>query len=625
MARSVVHPTTHTLLASACLPAHSHQNTKNRLELHEARDSSVYVKCLSTVVVQTAAECEAVLEAGKRNRTVGATLMNQDSSRSHSVFSLTVEATDAAPPAGRAGNGAIRVGKLHLVDLAGSERQAKTGAVGDRLREATKINLSLSALGNVISALVDGRPGGHVPYRDSKLTRLLQDSLGGNARTLMLAAIGPADWNAEETLSTLRYASRAKHIQNKPRVNEDPKARAGGWHHQAGDSAALCTKPSDSFALPTPQDAMLREFQAEIARLKAELAAAEGGAGLDPNAGGAQASEEAELAQHGREGGLLAPAPPLQQVGIVLCCQPAWPSAESPPPPPTCCTGSAGRACPDAGGRHATRQGERSAGGCTPACIAPAAATGGRQDRPRQGAHPRQKVSAARPTHTRARDRHRAHRFANHACSQELARKLATLQSKLLHGEQHGGLDRLAQERATQLQHAQHELQKRRQQEAQQAEHISKLEATTQAAHTRFSSAAEQVAVTVRQLEAALVEHAALRQEIDDAQDQFVRERDELAETMRCTAGEGGGGAALHHGKGCDYLPACQIPLLFSAGACSTTWRSRRSSWTRLCGQRRCKRCAALLPCPLAPGCALALVRLHRKTWCCTAAAANPL
>ena len=117
-------------------------------------------------------------------------------------------------------------GKLHLVDLAGSERQAKTGAVGDRLREAAKINLSLSALGNVISALVDGRPGGHVPYRDSKLTRLLQDSLGGNAWTLMVAAIGPADWNAEETLSTLRYASRAKHIQNKPRVNENPKARS---------------------------------------------------------------------------------------------------------------------------------------------------------------------------------------------------------------------------------------------------------------------------------------------------------------------------------------------------------------------------------------------------------------
>merc|ERR1712038_317065 len=133
------------------------------------------------------------------------------------------------------------VGKLNLVDLAGSGRQAKTGATGDRLKEATKINLSLSALGNVISALVEGGKGSHIPYRDSKLTRLLQDSLGGNAKTVMVANIGPSKFNYDETLTTLRYANRAKNIKNKPRVNEDPK------------------------------DAMLREFQEEIARLKAQL------------------------------------------------------------------------------------------------------------------------------------------------------------------------------------------------------------------------------------------------------------------------------------------------------------------------------------------------------------------
>uniref|UniRef100_A0A672H5Z2 Kinesin motor domain-containing protein n=1 Tax=Salarias fasciatus TaxID=181472 RepID=A0A672H5Z2_SALFA len=116
----------------------------------------------------------------------------------------------------------LRAGKLNLVDLAGSERQSKTGATGDRLREATKINLSLSALGNVISALVDGRSK-YIPYRDSKLTRLLQDSLGGNTRTLMIACLSPADNNYEESLSTLRYANRAKSIQNRPRINEDPK------------------------------------------------------------------------------------------------------------------------------------------------------------------------------------------------------------------------------------------------------------------------------------------------------------------------------------------------------------------------------------------------------------------
>lgn len=90
------------------------------------------------------------------------------------------------------------------------------------MKEATKINLSLSALGNVISALVDGKTH-HIPYRDSKLTRLLQDSLGGNTKTIMIAAISPANYNYEETLSTLRYASRAKFIQNKPKINEDPK------------------------------------------------------------------------------------------------------------------------------------------------------------------------------------------------------------------------------------------------------------------------------------------------------------------------------------------------------------------------------------------------------------------
>jgi kinesin family protein 3/17 len=101
--------------------------------------------------------------------------------------------------------------------LAGSERQSKTGATGQRLKEATKINLSLSTLGNVISALVDGKSS-HVPYRNSKLTRLLQDSLGGNSKTLMFANLGPAEYNYDESLSTLRYANRAKNIKNHAKV-----------------------------------------------------------------------------------------------------------------------------------------------------------------------------------------------------------------------------------------------------------------------------------------------------------------------------------------------------------------------------------------------------------------------
>merc|ERR1719510_250418 len=115
--------------------------------------------------------------------------MNADSSRSHSIFTINIEMMQTSGDSSH-----IRKGKLNLVDLAGSERQSKTQATGIRLKEATKINLSLSALGNVISSLVDGRQG-HIPYRDSKLTRLLQDSLGGNTKTVMIAAISPADYN----------------------------------------------------------------------------------------------------------------------------------------------------------------------------------------------------------------------------------------------------------------------------------------------------------------------------------------------------------------------------------------------------------------------------------------------
>ncbi|NP_001093615.1 kinesin-like protein KIF3B [Danio rerio] len=207
-----------------------------RLELKERPDTGVYVKDLSSFVTKSVREIEHVMNVGNQNRSVGATNMNEHSSRSHAIFVITIECSELGPD----GENHIRVGKLNLVDLAGSERQTKTGAQGERLKEATKINLSLSALGNVISALVDGRST-HIPYRDSKLTRLLQDSLGGNARTVMVANIGPASYNVEETLTTLRYANRAKNIKNKPRVNEDPK------------------------------DALLREFQEEIARLKEQL------------------------------------------------------------------------------------------------------------------------------------------------------------------------------------------------------------------------------------------------------------------------------------------------------------------------------------------------------------------
>jgi len=154
------------------------------------------------------------MEVGFKSRATRATNMNAESSRSHSIFSIYIESQEAD----ESGNEKYKAGKLNLVDLAGSERASKTGATGDGMKEATKINLSLSALGNVISALVDGKTH-HIPYRDSKLTRLLQDSLGGNTKTIMIAAVSPANYNYDETLSTLRYANRAKNIQNKPKIN----------------------------------------------------------------------------------------------------------------------------------------------------------------------------------------------------------------------------------------------------------------------------------------------------------------------------------------------------------------------------------------------------------------------
>ncbi|XP_058472234.1 kinesin-like protein KIF3B isoform X2 [Solea solea] len=212
------------------------KDNNKKLELKESPDFGVYVKDLSSVVTKNATEIEHVMNLGNQSRSVGFTNMNERSSRSHAIFGITVECSEVGPD----GEDHIRVGKLNMVDLAGSERQSKTGAKGKRLKEAAKINLSLSALGNVISALVDGKSS-HIPYRDSKLTRLLQDSLGGNAKTVMIATVGPSHKNFDESLATLRYASRAKNIKNKPRINEDPK------------------------------DALLREFQEEIARLKAQL------------------------------------------------------------------------------------------------------------------------------------------------------------------------------------------------------------------------------------------------------------------------------------------------------------------------------------------------------------------
>ncbi|CAH0756808.1 unnamed protein product [Diatraea saccharalis] len=211
-------------------------NPHQSLEVKERPDIGVFVKDLTGYVVHNADELEKIMAVGNKNRHIGATAMNTESSRSHAIFSITVESSKR----GSDGKVHVKMGKLHLVDLAGSERQSKTQATGTRLKEATKINQSLSVLGNVISALVDGKST-HIPYRNSKLTRLLQDSLGGNSKTVMIATIGPAETNYVETISTLRYANRAKNIENKTHVNNEPG------------------------------DALLTRFQQEIDQLKKQL------------------------------------------------------------------------------------------------------------------------------------------------------------------------------------------------------------------------------------------------------------------------------------------------------------------------------------------------------------------
>ena len=202
----------------------------NKLDIREDPKKGTFVKDLTYITLKDTQDIHKCLEQGNKNRHVGATSMNDQSSRSHSLFTVYLEIEE---------NGKIKSGKLNLVDLAGSERVGKTNATGQTFDEGKKINLSLTALGSVIDALSTNRK--YIPYKDSKLTRLLADSLGGNTKTVMFANISPASYNYDETLGTLRYASRAKLIKNAPKVNEDPK------------------------------DALLRQYEEEIKALKAQL------------------------------------------------------------------------------------------------------------------------------------------------------------------------------------------------------------------------------------------------------------------------------------------------------------------------------------------------------------------
>ncbi|KAJ7063348.1 P-loop containing nucleoside triphosphate hydrolase protein [Mycena amicta] len=219
---------------------HSSQRAPEGLKIFDdASKHGVVIQGLEEIPVKDSADALALLVKGSERRQIAATKFNDHSSRSHSVFSITVHTKEAS----HAGEDLLRIGKLNLVDLAGSENIGRSGAENKRAREAGMINQSLLTLGRVINALVDKAQ--HVPYRESKLTRLLQDSLGGTTKTCIIATVSPARSNMEETLSTLDYALRGKSIRNKPELNQR-----------------------------MTRNSLLKEYVAEIERLKADVLAA---------------------------------------------------------------------------------------------------------------------------------------------------------------------------------------------------------------------------------------------------------------------------------------------------------------------------------------------------------------
>ncbi|KAG3262578.1 kinesin-like protein KIF7 isoform X2 [Ictidomys tridecemlineatus] len=206
------------------------------IQLREDDRGNVVLCGVKEVDVEGLDEVLSLLEMGNAARHTGATHLNRLSSRSHTVFTVTLEQRGRAPSRlPRPAAGQLLVSKFHFVDLAGSERVLKTGSTGERLKESIQINSSLLALGNVISALGDPqRRGSHIPYRDSKITRILKDSLGGNAKTVMIACVSPSSSDFDETLNTLNYASRAQNIRNRAMVNWRPEAERAPEEAAAG-------------------------------------------------------------------------------------------------------------------------------------------------------------------------------------------------------------------------------------------------------------------------------------------------------------------------------------------------------------------------------------------------------
>ncbi|XRA95978.1 kinesin-like protein [Pycnococcus provasolii] len=252
------------------------------LKVREHPKTGPYLEGLSARAVASADEALSLLDVGLSVRTVASTNMNRQSSRAHTVFQLTLAVREESSKKARRAT-------LSLVDLAGSERAARTGAMGDRLREGSHINRSLGALGKCINALVaaarDGRDKPHIPYRDSVMTHLLRESLGGNARTSLIATLSPSERDYHETLSTLQYASRAREVRTRARVNAERL-----------DAAAAAVVAQEAVVADAKR---AQELSSEVVRLRQDLA--------DRDAA-LRASEESSTVLSGKLEGQLAAA-----------------------------------------------------------------------------------------------------------------------------------------------------------------------------------------------------------------------------------------------------------------------------------------------------------------------------
>ena len=377
--------------------------------------------------------------------------MNQTSSRSHSIFTIVIECAESS-------GDHIRVGKLNLVDLAGSERQSKTGATGDRLKEATKINLSLTALGNVISALVDGKSS-YIPYRDSKLTRLLQNSLGGNAKTVMCANAGPADYNYDETLSTLRYANRAKNIKNKPKINEDPK------------------------------DAMLREYQDEIKRLKEQIELAGSGVMIDPTTG-------KETIIHNARKEIVEKIVEREVIKEVRV-----------------------------GASDAEMEAIRDKAEAEKQMLMKQA-----QEDMKQLIDQQSRTAQERGELQAALDREAEDRAVMEDQKTKLATKLKMMEEKLIKG---GEVISKASKQEAKLRKAEIELRERQEQEARMARELAEKEEANLQLEDHFSSLQEEVEVKTKKLKKLWTKYQAASSEVNDLQEEFQNERSDMLDTIR--------------------------------------------------------------------------------------------